>query len=117
MRGIQNLVLYAKENNLRVRCGGYRHSWSNTFSQTGEIFISLLPQVQVTKLPDPTSIRPTGHVDKPTELNDIVLLPEEAGKPLKRLCRVGVSVTNEAFRLWAIKRNEWTLPVDVILVE
>ena len=71
----------------------------------------------MTQLPDPTSIRPTGHVDKPTELNDIVLLPEEAGKPLKRLCRVGVSVTNEAFRLWAVKRNEWTLPVDVILVE
>lgn len=79
--------------------------------------MSLLPPVQVTNLPDPTSIRPTGHVDKTTELKDIELLEEQAGKPSKRLCRIGVSVTNEAFRLWAIERNEWTLPVDVILVE
>ncbi len=109
-------MLYAKQNNLRVRCGGYRHSWSNTFSQNEEIFISLLPIVQVTNLPDPISIRPTGQVDKPTELNDIVLLPENKEAPLKRLCRLGVAVTNEEFRLWAIK-NGWTLPVDVILVE
>lgn len=35
----------------------------------------------------------------------------------KQLCRVGVSVTNEMFRRWAVKGNKWTLPVDVILVE
>ena len=110
-------MIYAKQNGLRVRCGGYRHSWSNTFSQTGEIFISLLPYVQVTNLPDPTSIRPTGQVDKPTELNDILLLPAQEGNSSTRLCRVGVAVTNEAFRLWAVNNNEWTLPVDVILVE
>ena len=73
--------------------------------------------MQVTNLPDPSSILPAGHTDKPTELNDIVLLPEEAGRPIQRLCRVGVAVTNEAFRLWAVNTGEWTLPVDVILVE
>lgn len=35
----------------------------------------------------------------------------------KQLCRVGVSVTNEMFRRWAVKGDKWTLPVDVILVE
>jgi hypothetical protein len=35
----------------------------------------------------------------------------------KQLARVGVSVTNEMFRRWAVKGNKWTLPVDVILVE
>lgn len=35
----------------------------------------------------------------------------------KRLCRVGVAVTNEDFRRWAVANNAWSLPVDVILVE
>lgn len=35
----------------------------------------------------------------------------------KQLARVGVSVTNEMFRRWAVNGNKWTLPVDVILVE
>ena len=108
---------YAKARNFRVRCGGYRHSWSNTFSQTEEIFISLLPIVQISNLPDPTSIRPAAQVDKPTELNDIVLLPPKTRESSTRLCRVGVAATNEAFRIWAVKNNAWALPVDVILVE
>lgn len=33
------------------------------------------------------------------------------------LVRVGVSVTNEQFRRWAVANDRWTLPVDVILVE
>lgn len=73
--------------------------------------------MQVTNLPDPITIRPAAFIDTPTELNSIDLLPGEVGNPLKRLCRVGAAVTNEAFRLWAVKRGEWTLPVDVILVE
>lgn len=32
-------------------------------------------------------------------------------------CRLGVAVTNEDFRRWAIKHKQWALPVDVILVE
>ena len=120
--GIQNLVRYAKANGLRVRCGGYRHSWSTSFSQDQEIFVSLLPIVQVTMLPDPISIRPEGHAVPATELNTIDLLPVSSITPKgKRWCRVGVATTNEAFRRWTMDKNggngEWTLPVDVILVE
>ncbi|KAL9127507.1 MAG: hypothetical protein Q9217_003637 [Psora testacea] len=115
--GIQNIVLYAKQNNLRVRCGGYRHSWSSSFSNDREILISLLPIVHVTQIPDPMSIQPANRADRKTELSDITLLPPNSQNPKKRLCRIGVSVTNEEFRLWAVTNKEWTLPADVILVE
>jgi hypothetical protein len=72
-------------------------------------------------LPDPVSIRPTNHVVPPNELNTIEMLDTTPELPPgKAWCRVGVAVTNEAFRRWAInnkKAKRWTLPVDVILVE
>ncbi|KAK8030662.1 hypothetical protein PG990_000396, partial [Apiospora arundinis] len=37
--------------------------------------------------------------------------------PKERLCRIGVAVTNEDFRRWALANKTWALPVDVILVE
>jgi hypothetical protein len=113
-------VLFAKRKNYRVRCGGYRHSWSKTFSQDREIFISLLPVLQVTILPDPMSIYPMGHVVDKTQLNVIELVERaEDVSTDKKWCRIGVAVTNEAFRRWAIdeKNSKWSLPVDVILVE
>ena len=69
-------------------------------------------------LPDPMSIHPTGHSVKPTELNRIELLdPTDEVPAGKRWCRVGVAVTNEDFRRWAVEQKAWSLPVDVILVE
>ena len=101
-----------------MRCGAYRHSWSPSFSQDGEIFILLLPILQVTSLTDPISIRPTSQSDKSTELNTIELLEETPETPpKKRGCRLGAAVTCEAFRGWAVKTKKWTLPVDIILVE
>ncbi|KAL8792039.1 MAG: hypothetical protein Q9195_005380 [Heterodermia aff. obscurata] len=115
---MDNLVLFAQQNNLRVRCGGYRHSWSRTFSQDKEILISLLPVLQVTMLPDPMSIHPSSQSVQETELNKIELLKRTSEVPEGKIwCRVGVAVTNEAFRRWAIENKTWSLPVDVILVE
>lgn len=69
-------------------------------------------------LPDPISIYPTGHSARATELNQIELLERTPDVPLgKRWCRMGVAVTNEDFRRWAIENKGWSLPVDVILVE
>lgn len=70
-------------------------------------------------LPDPMSIHPMGHSVEKTELNQIELVetPEPVSGKNKQWCRVGVAVTNEDFRRWAIKNKKWTLPVDVILVE
>ncbi|KAF2746840.1 hypothetical protein M011DRAFT_67900 [Sporormia fimetaria CBS 119925] len=117
VRGVQNIVLFANWNNYRVRCGGYRHSWSSIFSQDNEIFISFVNLDVVTTLPDPMSILP-GEYDPSTvpELKTIELLKETVpGK--KRLCRIGTAVTNEEFRRWAVAGKSWTFPADVILVE
>ncbi|KAF7502144.1 hypothetical protein GJ744_006980 [Endocarpon pusillum] len=116
--GLQNLVLFAKVNNLRVRCSGYRHSWSPIFSEEREIVVSLLNLHQVTHIPDSSSIDPFPASVKDNELKTIELDPvgvqADAGK---KLVRVGVAVTNEEFRRWAIAQNSWSLPMDVILVE
>ncbi|KAF2445635.1 hypothetical protein P171DRAFT_443269 [Karstenula rhodostoma CBS 690.94] len=68
-------------------------------------------------LPDPTSLIP-GEYDSSTvpELKSIDL-KEETVQGKKRLCRVGVAVTNEDFRRWAIAEKALSLPADVILVE
>jgi hypothetical protein len=114
--GVQQIVRYAKQHDLRVRCGGYRHSWSNIFSQDNEIFISLLDLHQATTIPDIISVLPGQfNPSNGNQLRTIEL--KEHNNEGKRLCRVGVSVTNEDFRRWAIENDAWSLPVDVILVE
>lgn len=133
--GLSNLVKYASANSYRIRCAGYRHSWSTIFSADKQILVSLLNLEAVTKIPDAMSIEPEegvkvtgeGEVVEGNEFMGIELVESVGGegkgdgeiKALegKQLCRVGVSVTNEQFRRWAVKENKWTLPVDVILVE
>jgi hypothetical protein len=117
--GLRNLVKWAKIHGFRVRCGGYRHSWSSTFSQDKQILVSLLNLEEVTKLPDAMSIEPE-YTDPHNELKSITLAAPTgvvASQADKALVRVGVSVTNEEFRRWAVHNDKWTLPVDVILVE
>ncbi|ORY15953.1 hypothetical protein BCR34DRAFT_557894 [Clohesyomyces aquaticus] len=117
VEGVQNIVHFALSNNYRVRCAGYRHSWSSVFSQDNEVFISFVNLHTVTTLPDPMSLIP-GDYDpaKVSELKTIEL-KEETVPDVKRLCRVGVAVTNEEFRRWAVAGKAWSLPADVILVE
>jgi hypothetical protein len=114
--GLQNLVKYAKEHKLRVRVGGYRHSWSPMFSQNEEILISLLNLNEVTMIPNPLSIGPD-YIDPQNELKVIQMAPGAATTGETSLVRVGVSVTNEEFRRWAVENDTWSLPMDVILVE
>jgi FAD/FMN-containing dehydrogenase len=117
VRGVQNIVQFAIKNNYRVRCAGYRHSWSSIFSQNNEIFISFVNLHTVTTLPDPMSIIP-GQYDPSTvpELKTIEL-KEEIVPGKKRLCRIGAAVTNEELRRWSVAGKAWALPTDVILVE
>ncbi|KAE8447628.1 hypothetical protein EG329_010599 [Mollisiaceae sp. DMI_Dod_QoI] len=134
--GLSNLVKFASAQGFRIRCAGYRHSWSSIFSADKQILVSLLNLEEVTKIPDAMSIEPEvgiqatstgGEVVKGNEFMSIELVEKMGGKEKqdveikasegKQLCRVGVSVTNEQFRRWAVKGNKWTLPVDVILVE
>ncbi|KAL5443391.1 hypothetical protein PMIN06_008706 [Paraphaeosphaeria minitans] len=117
VRGVQRIVQFAAANNYRVRCAGYRHSWSPIFSQDNELFISFVNLNTVNTLPDPTSLIP-GEYD-PLAVPELkgIELKEETVPGKKRLCRVGVAVTNEEFRRWAVGGKTWSLPADVILVE
>ncbi|KAI9641121.1 hypothetical protein NHQ30_010551 [Ciborinia camelliae] len=126
--GLSNLVKWAKVEGYRVRCSGYRHSWSNTFSQDKQVLVSMLNLESVEKTPDVMSItKEKGEVDVDgdgvvdvNELKSIELEPQIEGllaEEGKMLCRVGAAVTNEQFRRWAVGHGKWALPVDVILVE
>ena len=72
---------------------------------------------RIDTLPNPVSLIP-GEYDVATvpELKTIEL-KEETVPGKKRLCRVGVAVTNEEFRRWAVAGDAWSFPADAILVE
>ena len=40
---IRKVILFAKSLKKRLRCAGMKHSWTDVFSDTGEILIFLLP--------------------------------------------------------------------------
>ncbi|RCI16379.1 hypothetical protein L249_2455 [Ophiocordyceps polyrhachis-furcata BCC 54312] len=116
--GLENVVKYAKQKNYRVRCAGYRHSWSPAFSQENQILVSFVNLDTATTLPDPMSIiiltTDYGGQNVP-ELKTIEL--KEPRPDGKRLCRIGAAVTNEEFRRWSVAHNSYALPVNVIMVE
>ena len=108
---------FAKANNFRVRCAGYRHSWSDTFSADNEILVSLLSLKEVNTIPNPLAIEAT-HEAHGNELMSIDILHKPSFSTSGKDCvRVGAAVTNEAFRRWAITNGKCALPMDVILVE
>lgn len=117
VHGVQNVVQFAIKNNFRVRCAGYRHSWSSIFSQDNEVFISFVNLHTVTTLPDPMSIIPGEYNSATVPELKTIDLKEETVPGKKRLCRIGVAVTNEEFRRWSVAGKAWTFPADVILVE
>jgi len=115
--GLQNLVKYAKENGFRVRCAGYRHSWSDIFTEDDEILVSLLGLEEVNSIPNPLAKGPT-HNSNGNEPMSIDILEKPSFSTSGKECvRVGAAVTNEAFRRWAIQNNKCALTMDVILVE
>jgi hypothetical protein len=115
--GIQNLVKWAAAKGKRVRAAGYRHTWGDLYSDTGDILISLLPLNVVEDLPSPEP-----PIDPSDELQGIRIVGQvvENGTT-KALCRIGSATTNEQFRRWCLDSNggnwSWTLPLNVIMVE
>lgn len=109
------MALAIKENK-RVRGAGFRHTWSNMYSNNNEILVSLLSLSLATG--SSSEVHEDAVDGPPTEFNRIELykedVPGSGGK--KRWARIGAGVTNEAFRIWAIE-NGWTLPLNVIMVE
>ncbi|RPB18434.1 hypothetical protein L211DRAFT_796854 [Terfezia boudieri ATCC MYA-4762] len=115
--GAQNLVKHAKSIGKRVRASGYRHSWSPIYSQDGEILVSMLDLEIATAVPDPSSLLPNA-AHEGNDLKTIEVREDVPGfKGKKRMVRVGAAVTNEELRRWAIAKDEWSIPVNVILVE
>ena len=115
--GLQNLVKYAIENKKRVRCAGYRHSWSPVFSDDNEILVSMINLKQATELPDPHVLLPNAAANLTNEFKTIELVAEPEPGPTTALVRVGAAVTIEEFRRWQVQLGKWALPMDVVLGE
>ncbi|KAH0438406.1 oxidoreductase [Colletotrichum camelliae] len=121
VKEIQLIVKFAKEQNMGVRCAGFRHSWSPVFGREGpgkNILISLLGLKEATKLPNTTALPfwPFGQ-DEPTELEDIELISSQPNEKGNYLVKVGAACTNERLRQWCIENKRVTLPMNVIMVE
>lgn len=114
--GVQSIINLAIKEKKRVRGAGFRHTWSDMYSNDGEILVSLLSLSLATG--SSSQVHQDAIDGTPTEFNQIELYKDDVsgsdGK--KRWARIGAGVTNEQFRIWAIK-NEWTLPLNVIMVE
>lgn len=113
--GIQNLVHYATENNFRIRCSGYRHSWGPIFGDGKDILVSFVNLNTVTTLPDPLTIAgEDASTQALSELGSIEIVGDAASGG--KFVRLGVAVTGEGFRRWQLA-NGWAMPVNTILVE
>lgn len=118
--GVCNIVKWAKENNKTVRVSGYRHTWSNLYSNDDQVLISILPPSLALDLP---AEHPP--IDPNNQLQGIELVGEafDEGDVRKHLCKIGVATTNEQFRQWCIGlwkegiQDLWTLPLNVIVTE
>lgn len=116
---VVNLVQDAITNNKRIRAAGYRHTWTDLYSQNKQDFVSILDPALVTTLPNFTAI----ERDPDYGNNDLksINLAVDPGNPDVAYIQVGAAVTNEDFRRWAIRptngNSKWTLPIQVIMVE
>lgn len=93
------------------------HSWAPIFGRKGQITISLLGLHEATKIPNFTAAGKALPVMKPTELESIEVVqgtPKVAGNAL---VRIGASTTNERLRRWCVDNNQYTYPLNVIMVE
>jgi hypothetical protein len=115
VQAVQQVVRFARDNDMSVRCAAYRHSWAPIFGKKGEITISMLRLGTATKLPN-TAALPLPE-DPPTELETIEFTNDPPLPGNKRLVRVGCATTNERLRRWCLDKKLVTLPFNVIMVE
>ncbi|KAF8208699.1 hypothetical protein K438DRAFT_1961273 [Mycena galopus ATCC 62051] len=113
--GIQHIVKYAKENDMGVRCAGFRHSWSPIFGRDKQILISLLPLHEVEIIPNLTALALPESA--PNELQTIEIVKGTPRTKGNVLVRVGVSTTNERLRRWCVQNKQWSYSINVIMVE
>jgi hypothetical protein len=115
--GVREIVRWASANHKTVRAAGYRHSWSEVFSDDGQVLISMLPPEVVETLP---ATEPP--IDPQNELQGIQLVGTVREDGVRKaLCRIGAATTNDQFRRWCLDESggdlAWTVPLNVIMVE
>ncbi|KIO22766.1 hypothetical protein M407DRAFT_216008 [Tulasnella calospora MUT 4182] len=106
--GVENLVKWAKEKNYKVRSAGYTHTWSNSYSETGQVLVTLLPLSEASTYPSPEPPMNSKYLQSIEVVKD---LGDHAH------VRIGAGTTNYQFRAWAFEQKKWTLPMNTILVE
>jgi hypothetical protein len=122
--GVQNIVMWARKHDKRVRACGYRHTWSDMYSENDQVLISMLP---VSVGTDHQVLIHDDIIWNEDDLEGIkivkVVTDEKTGSRVGH-CKIGASTTNEQFRRWCLRKGaenggnwEWTLPLNVIMVE
>ncbi len=121
IEGISHIITYAKQIGKTVRVAAYRHSWSNLFSDTNQVLISLIDKKEVESFPATHKLLNHSNPFQSIELVGHEF--KEDGK-IKHLCKIGSATTNEQFRQWVINSfnskgsdTSWTVPLNVVMVE
>jgi hypothetical protein len=119
--GVQNIVKWATSKGLRVRASGYRHTWSDMYSEDGAVLITMLPLKEATRIPVFREPKIKPNLDDLEGIKIVGEIDDNGSK--KGLCRIGASTTNDQFRAWCLDDSEnggkwnWTIPLNVIMVE
>jgi len=115
-KGVVNIVKYARANNLRVRCAGTRHSWSEVYGKSGEVMISMVPLGAAKPI---LGVIPSANPQK-YELQNINFV-SKAPDGESALVKIGGAATSDHFRLWCLSKEggnwSWMIPALPILVE
>ncbi|KAJ3065063.1 hypothetical protein HDU98_011539 [Podochytrium sp. JEL0797] len=107
VKAVQEIVRWSNSKKLRVRCSGFRHSWSNIFSDDAQVLISFVLPANLGP--------PTIHAAR-NPSNSLQVI-QEATDFGDGCFKIGAAVTNEHLREFCIKNGHWSMPFNVIMVE
>ena len=114
--GVVNAVRFAIREDLRVRCSGARHSWSDIYGKSGEVLLSMMPLAAAEPLPGKL---PESNPQN-TELESVEFVSaKEDGS--EAYIRVGASATSDHVLKWLLSKDggdwRWMITALPILVE
>ncbi|KAI8812213.1 hypothetical protein BJ742DRAFT_768294 [Cladochytrium replicatum] len=109
VKSVQEIVKWSKANSLRVRCSGYRHTWSDFFGDNDQVLISFV---------FPGNLGPpTVHAKRNYPENQLHLIEPQFEKYGAGCFRFGAAVTNEMLLTYVLERKDYTIPINVIMTE
>ncbi len=114
--GVVNIVKFATKEDLRVRCSGARHSWSDIYGRSGEVLISMMPLDAAE--PRPGKLPTSNPQD--TELESVELVSAKKDGSAASL-RIGASATADHVLNWLLSRDggdwRWMIAALPVFVE